>query len=49
MLTCWLRSASTWVTLAAFFNNSPSVSLRLFSDRDSLDNPSNVGPSCGAI
>ncbi len=49
VLTCWLRSDRTPVTSPALASRSPSVSLRLLSDRDSRVSPSNVGPSCGAI
>ncbi len=37
------------MTSPAVFSSSARLSLRLFSDFDSRETPSNVGPSCGAI
>ncbi len=48
-LTCLLRSEKIPVTSPAVFSSSARLSLRLLSDCDSRDSPSNVGPSCGAI
>ena len=49
VLTCLLRSEKIPVTSAAVCSSSARLSLRLLSDCDRRDNPSNVGPSCGAI